>query len=66
MPACLAVGFLHGVWHLPLILLTPFYHAGGTWWATVPLFLAALTLSGPVSRNPVKLAAGIERTASVM
>ncbi|MFZ2102683.1 MAG: CPBP family intramembrane glutamic endopeptidase, partial [Oricola sp.] len=48
MRASLIVGFLHGVWHLPLILLTPFYHAGGDWWIAVPLFLAALTLGGAV------------------
>lgn len=48
MRASLLVGFLHGAWHLPLILVTPFYHAGGAWWVTVPLFLVALTLGGPV------------------
>lgn len=48
MPASLITGFAHGVWHLPLILMTPFYHSGGDWWITVPLFLAALTLAGPV------------------
>jgi membrane protease YdiL (CAAX protease family) len=41
-------GLLHGLWHLPLILLTPFYHAAGAPWAVVPLFLATLTLTGPI------------------
>ena len=47
-PAMFATGFLHGVWHLPLILLTPFYHSAGTVWITVVLFLATLTLAGGV------------------
>lgn len=45
-PAMLLVGFLHGAWHLPLILLTPFYHGEGARWLILPEFLAALTLAG--------------------
>jgi CAAX protease family protein len=41
-----ATGFAHGVWHLPLILLTPFYHSGGSILLIVPLFLVTLTLGG--------------------
>jgi uncharacterized protein len=37
-------GILHGLWHAPLILLTPFYHAEGAF--ALPRFLAALTLAG--------------------
>jgi uncharacterized protein len=44
--ATLIVGFLHGVWHLPILLLTDFYHATGNPWLVVPLFLATLTLAG--------------------
>ncbi len=44
--AMLIVGFLHGVWHLPILLLTDFYHATGNPWIVVPLFLATLTLAG--------------------
>ena len=44
--AMLTVGFAQGVWHLPLMLLTPYYHAGGNLMAVVPLFLTTLTLAG--------------------
>ena len=46
--ASIATGFLHGVWHLPLLLLTPFYHQDGNRWIVVALFLVALTAAGPV------------------
>jgi uncharacterized protein len=41
-------GFLHGLFHLPLMLLTPFYHNAGAAGIVAPLFLIALTLSGPI------------------
>jgi membrane protease YdiL (CAAX protease family) len=44
--AMLVVGFAHGVWHLPLMLLTPYYHSGGNPLIVVPLFLVTLTLAG--------------------
>ncbi len=44
--AMLLVGLLHGLWHLPLIVLTPFYHADGNLLIVVPLFLVTLTLAG--------------------
>jgi membrane protease YdiL (CAAX protease family) len=44
--AMLIVGFLHGVWHLPLLLTTDLYHAGGEPWIVAPLFLVTLTLAG--------------------
>ena len=44
--AMLLVGLLHGIWHLPLIVLTPFYHPDGNLLVVVPLFLATLTLAG--------------------
>jgi uncharacterized protein len=40
------VGFLHGVWHLPLMLLTTAYNPVGNRWIVVPLFLAVLTAAG--------------------
>ncbi len=46
VPAMLVVGFLHGVWHLPLLLTTDYYHATGNPWIVVPLFLVTLTLAG--------------------
>lgn len=48
LPAMLAVGFLHGVWHLPLLLGTPYYHSAGEPLFVVPLFLATLTIAGTV------------------
>lgn len=44
--AMLIVGFLHGVWHLPLLLATDLYHASGDPWIVAPLFLVTLTLAG--------------------
>jgi uncharacterized protein len=46
VPAMLLVGFLHGVWHLPLMLTTDYYHNSGNPLLVVPLFLATLTLAG--------------------
>ncbi|HMQ92597.1 MAG TPA: CPBP family intramembrane metalloprotease [Amaricoccus sp.] len=46
LPAMLLVGFLHGVWHLPLMLATDFYHPGGDARLVVPMFLLTLTLAG--------------------
>ena len=45
----LVVGFLHGVWHLPLFLLTG-YLAGipGSPFVIVPIFLVTLTAAGAV------------------
>jgi CAAX protease family protein len=39
-------GLLHGVFHLPVVLLTPYYHAEGNRLVFVPLFLAAFTVGG--------------------
>jgi uncharacterized protein len=39
-------GLLHGIYHLPVIFLTPFYHPGGDRVILVPLFLAAFTIGG--------------------
>lgn len=44
--AVLLTGLLHGTWHLPLIVLTPFYHGAGSRWIIVPLFLLTLTAAG--------------------
>jgi membrane protease YdiL (CAAX protease family) len=46
VPAMLIVGFFHGVWHLPLMIFTPYYHAGANLIFLVPLFLVTLTLAG--------------------
>jgi membrane protease YdiL (CAAX protease family) len=44
--AMLIVGFLHGLWHMPLLLGTDFYHGAGNPWLVVPMFLTTLTLAG--------------------
>jgi membrane protease YdiL (CAAX protease family) len=41
--ALLLSGFLHGAWHLPIMLLTPYYHSDGNPWIVIPLFLLTLT-----------------------
>lgn len=46
LPAALLVGFVHGVWHLPIMLTTSFYHSAGNPIVVVPLFLVTLTLAG--------------------
>lgn len=46
VPAMLLVGFLHGTWHLPLLLTTDLYHNTGNPVLVVPLFLVTLTLAG--------------------
>jgi membrane protease YdiL (CAAX protease family) len=46
VPAMLVVGFLHGLWHLPIMLTTPYYHNIGNMLIVVPMFLATLTLAG--------------------
>lgn len=46
LPAALLVGFLHGVWHLPIMLTTSYYHSAGNPLVVVPLFLVILTLAG--------------------
>ncbi len=44
--AVFIVGFLQGIWHLPLMLMTSYYHADGNPMIVVPLFLVTLTLAG--------------------
>lgn len=41
-------GLLQGIWHLPVILLTPLYHADGSWLIVVPMFLVAITIFGTI------------------
>jgi membrane protease YdiL (CAAX protease family) len=42
----LLTGFLHGLFHMPIIFLTPYYHADGNRWLVVPMFLLAVTVGG--------------------
>ena len=44
--ATLLCGLLHGMWHLPMILLTPFYHGNGNRLIVIPLFLLTFTVGG--------------------
>lgn len=45
-PAMLLSGFLHGAFHLPLILLTSFYHGEGNRLIIVPLLLITFSIAG--------------------
>jgi membrane protease YdiL (CAAX protease family) len=47
-PAVLVTGFLHGLFHMPLLLLTPFYHSAGNKLIVVPLFIGSLTMAGVI------------------
>jgi len=38
--AVILSGFLHGTWHLPILLLTPFWTVGGNRFLTIPVFFA--------------------------
>src|SRR5215212_2686743 len=44
--ALLVSGLLHGIWHLPLMLMTPFYHGSGNRLIVVVLFLLTMTAAG--------------------
>jgi membrane protease YdiL (CAAX protease family) len=46
--ALLLSGLLHGIWHLPILLLTPYYHNLGDRLVVTALFLATLTAAGVV------------------
>lgn len=46
--ALLISGLLHGLWHLPVILLTPFYPTEGNLFIVIVLFLLTLTAAGGV------------------
>jgi uncharacterized protein len=46
--ALLLSGLLHGIWHLPFILLTSFYHSDANQFIVIPLFLASLTIAGVI------------------
>lgn len=46
--ALIVSGFLHGTWHLPVILLTPFYLTEGSRLLTIPVFLLLLTAAGTI------------------
>jgi uncharacterized protein len=46
LTAMLTVGFLHGLWHMPILLTTDYYHSTGNAWIVAPLFLITLTLAG--------------------
>ncbi|MGE0652614.1 MAG: CPBP family glutamic-type intramembrane protease [Alphaproteobacteria bacterium] len=41
-------GLLHGMWHLPIMLLTPLYHSGANWLIVLPLFLIGSVVWGNV------------------
>lgn len=46
MRALLLSGFFHGLWHLPVMLLTPFYHQSGDRLLVAALFVLSTTCGG--------------------
>lgn len=44
--AAIAVGFVHGLFHLPLILLTSTYDSVGSRWVVAPMVLLSVTSAG--------------------
>ena len=44
--AALVVGFIHGLFHLPLVLLTTTYDSVGSRWIIAPTMVATLTAAG--------------------
>jgi membrane protease YdiL (CAAX protease family) len=46
VPGMALTGLLHGLFHMPLIFLTPYYHPDGNRWLIVPLFLTTFTIAG--------------------
>jgi CAAX protease family protein len=44
--ALLLSGLLHGLWHLPIMLMTSTYHENGNRLIVVALFLLSLTAAG--------------------
>jgi membrane protease YdiL (CAAX protease family) len=44
--ALLLSGLLHGVWHLPVVLLTGLYLADGNRWVVLPVFVVSATAFG--------------------
>lgn len=62
--ALLVTGFLQGLWHLPFILFTVFYHGDGNVWIVVPLFIATMTVAG-VFFGYLRLAGNSTWTAAI-
>ena len=44
--AALVTGFIHGIWHLPLVLLTSSYDSVGSKWIVAPIVVLNITLGG--------------------
>jgi membrane protease YdiL (CAAX protease family) len=44
--ALAAAALMHAVWHVPLIVLTPIYHADGNLLIVLPLFVATIVAAG--------------------
>lgn len=55
--ALLGSGLLHGLWHLPILLLTPFYHQAGDRMLVATLFVLSVTV-GSVFFGYLRLTSG--------
>ena len=63
--ALLLSGLLHGVWHLPLMLMTSFYHGLGNRLIVIPLFLLPLSAAG-VCYGYLRLTTGSAWPAAIL
>lgn len=63
--AMLLNGFIHGIWHFPLIMFTDQYHSGENLWLLVPLTIASTVFLGPVI-GTLRLRTGSVWTASML
>src|SRR5437763_17060519 len=60
----LLTGFLHGLFHMPIIFLTLYYHADGNRWIIVPMFLLAVPV-GVLLFGSLRLSTGSVWPASL-
>jgi membrane protease YdiL (CAAX protease family) len=63
--ALLLSGLLHGAWHLPLLLMTSFYHGLGNRLIVIPLFLITLSAAG-VCYGYLRLTTGSAWPAAIL
>lgn len=63
--AMLLNGFIHGIWHLPVMLFTSEYHDGENSWLLLPLSIASTVFLAPVIGS-LRMRTGSVWTSSVM
>ena len=58
-------GVLHGLWHMPIIFLTPLYHADGNLFIIIPLFMVGVVAIGAIEGS-LRLDTGSVWPAAIM